>query len=199
MSTLIIVNSKSVFSKNPPRYLESQTLRTSKMSGVTPKAARVFWGGGRQHKRPLEGPHGNASTKLTYPLPEKVVKYLAGFRLSSLSQKSGKREPAKAVRSVEQETPEGGVESFEDIARKVECHIHKRYLANTCEARDAENHPAAIEARATLLEEFGKNSLSGIYLKDPPVRFPFRSAEIWLKEGAVPVAQQTYRIGGERG
>jgi len=116
-----------------------------------------------------------------------------------LSSPCGKRKPPKAVRSVEQETPEGGAERFEDIARKVECHVHKTYRANTCEARDAENQSADIKAGATLLEEFGKTSLSGIYLKDPPVRVPIGSSDIWLKEGAVPVVQHPYRMEGDRG
>jgi len=81
----------------------------------------------------------------------------------------------------------------------VECHVHKKFRAITCNAKDAESHPAAIKARAALLQEFGKTSLSGIYTKDPTARGPFGSAEIWLKEGAVPVDQHPYRIGGERG
>jgi len=74
----------------------------------------------------------------------------------------------------------------------------KKYRANTWEARDAENHPAAIKARAALLEEFGKKSLSGIYLKKPPIRGPFGSANICIKEDAVLVAKHPYRQGGER-
>jgi len=68
--------------------------------------------------------------------------------------------------------------------------------ADPCEAGDAENQPAAIKARVALLEEFGKTSLSGIYLKNTPIRGPFGYAEICLKEVAVPVAQHPYRIGG---
>jgi len=47
-----------VVSKSPLGYLEVQTLRNDKMSGVTPKAARVLWQG-RQDKRALEGPNRN--------------------------------------------------------------------------------------------------------------------------------------------
>jgi len=189
MSTGSFVNSPTVVSQSTLGYLEAQKLRNSDMSVVTP----------RHHKRPMGGPHGNASTKLTYPSPENSVKYLAGFGLSSRSQKEPsprvKRNPAKAVRTVEQETTEGGAESFEDIARKVECHVHQNYRENTCEARDPKSHPAAIKARAALLEEFGKTSVSGIYPKDSTIRAPFGSSEIWPKEGAVLVAQHPYRIG----
>jgi len=70
-------------------------------------------------------------------------------------------------------------ESFKYIAREVECHAHKKYQANTCEATVAENQPEAIEARAALLKEFGKNFLLGIYLKDPASSGLFGSADIW--------------------
>jgi len=52
--------------------------------------------------------------------------------------------PVKEALSVEQKISEGDPESLEDVARKVECHVHK--------------------ARAAILEEFGKTFLSGIYL-----------------------------------
>jgi len=86
MSMWIVVNSPSVVSNITLGHLEYQTLRNSKMSVVTPKAAHSIMGG-LQHKISLGGPHGNSSTKLTYPLPDKLVNYLTGFGLSSQAQK----------------------------------------------------------------------------------------------------------------
>jgi len=127
---------------------------------------------------------------------------LAIFGLSSQPQgkhlPSGKKSPVEEIRSVEQDATEDGADSFEDIARRDECRVHKKYRAKTCEARDGNNHPEPIRARAVLLEEFGKTYVLVIYLNDPPIRGSFGSAEIGLKEGAVPVAQQPYRRGVNR-
>jgi len=71
----------------------------------------------------------------------------------------------KKIRRFNQEVPEKAAESFEDIARMMECHVPKKYRANTRKARNADNHLAARKASANLLDEFSRNSLSGIYLK----------------------------------
>jgi len=69
----------------PQGFLEAQSLRDFEMSVVISKAARIFFDG-RQHTRPLVGPDDNASTKLTYPVPETLVKQLAGFGFSPQPQ-----------------------------------------------------------------------------------------------------------------
>lgn len=128
------------------------------------------------------------------------MKYFAGFGLSLQPPKkpspSGKRQHVKKVHRVEQEAPEKGAERFEKISRNVECHVHKKFQANACEASGAEKHHAVIKARSGLLEEVGKTSLSGIYLNDTPIRGHFGSAEIWHKKVAVQVAKHTYNTGG---
>ena len=40
--------------------------------------------------------------------------------------------------------------------------------------------------------------LTGEYLPNPPVRGPDGEAEIWVREGAVPVGVRAYRMGGQR-
>jgi hypothetical protein len=170
---------------------------------------------GRKHKRPLGGPRGNASKKLTYPMPELLVKYLAsqgreGGEPPSHENERGVHPPSiiskmPSIARCESSTivlateRSDSQENFEEIARKVEGYVHKKHRAGTCEMRDAETHPEALKAKQDILQEFGTTSLSGIYPKDPPVRGPFGAAEIWLKPDAVPVAQHPYRIGGERG
>ena len=159
--------------------------------------------GGRKHKRPLGGPHGSASKKLTYPLPDALVKYLEGGRVCPNPQGKKAKAQAASQRRASIQTianPEEGEArgSFEELAWKVEG-PHKKGRFSACEARDAETHPLAMQAREEVLKEFANTSLSGIYPKDPPVRGPFGAAEIWLKPNAIPVVQHPYRIGGERG
>jgi len=40
--------------------------------------------------------------------------------------------------------------------------------------------------------------MSGVYKSDPPVRGPFGEAEIWIKEGSIPVGKPSFRMGGVR-
>lgn len=62
----------------------------------------------------------------------------------------------------------------------------------------ADTSPLATELKEKLMEEFGKTSLSGEYLPDPPVRGPFGEAEINLRPDAVPVNRPPFHIMGER-
>jgi hypothetical protein len=52
--------------------------------------------------------------------------------------------------------------------------------------------------KEALVAEFGATSLSGIYLRDPPIRGPFGEAEIRLKKDAVPTSIPPYQMTGER-
>ena len=156
---------------------------------------------GRKHRHPLGGSHGSATKCLTYPIPELLVHFLLCKEESYMPQKDNQmidRRRDTRVHHITQEQEEPK-ESFEEMAWKVEGHLHKKHRSGVCEARDAETHPLAVKAKEEILQEFGKTSLSGIYPKDPPVRGPFGAAEIWLKPNAIPVVQHPYRIGGERG
>ena len=66
------------------------------------------------------------------------------------------------------------------------------------EPKDPVVHPLAKQLTEMLIAEFGKTSLSGIYLPDPPIRGPFGEGEIWLKPDAKPVSVPPFRLSGER-
>jgi len=119
---------------------------------VTPKSARVFFSG-KQHKRHLEEPHNNTSTMLTYPSPEKLVKYLAGSGLSTQPQKSlpnGKRKDAKEVFHVEQESQKKKWQVPREYLGRLNV-MYRENRPNTCEASESENRTAASKSRSALL------------------------------------------------
>ena len=133
-------------------------------------------------------------------MPDKLVLYLVGKEGSKFECESPNdtlqpksKEASATIQAINEQKSEEGLDK---IARELEGHMHKKLRASTCEARDAETHPLAVQAKARILQEFSETSMSGVYPRDPPVRGPFGAAEIWLKPDAVPVAQHPYRIGG---
>ena len=66
-------------------------------------------------------------------------------------------------------------------------------------ARDPLEHPLVQAATAKIVQQFQGTVLSGKYLPNPPVRGPHGLAEIWVREGAEPVAKRAYQMMGSRG
>lgn len=73
-ATAAKLSGPTMASKNPKDFFGSLSIAQPKDVRCNPhKLPEYVWGGGRQHKRPLGGPHGKASPKVTYPFPEKLV------------------------------------------------------------------------------------------------------------------------------
>ena len=88
---------------------------------------------------------------------------------------------------------------LEEIARRVGEEEKKvAAVKGGPEGREASGNPLAAQLRQALIEEFGKTSLSGEYLPNPPVRGPDGEAQIWLKPGATPVSMPPYQLTRER-
>ena len=66
-------------------------------------------------------------------------------------------------------------------------------------ARDPLDHALAKVATDKIMDRFKETVMCGKYLPNPPVRGPHGEAEIWVREGATPVALRAYRMQGSRG
>jgi hypothetical protein len=232
-------------------------------------------GEGRRHLRPLGGHFGNASKKLTYPIPPEVVKVASGLanntrivgtvgggkrvriKLTPESPQAAPTEeqtqvPAHALFSqqvfageeaerdragegggrpgtlIRQQEPDSswdppaheehtgkiifpgqGSEGFErakDIrALKAlippentqenpdldpsetpslgQAWVQEQIKESAVWARDPLEHPLVQSATAKIVQQFKGSVLSGVYLRNPPVRGPHGLAEIWVREG----------------
>ena len=67
-----------------------------------------------------------------------------------------------------------------------------------CWAREPSEHVDAIQARERILARFSPTVMSGVYQPNPQIRGPHGEAEIWIKDGAIPVGRRSFRLGGER-
>ena len=97
------------------------------------------------------------------------------------------------------ENPDEEEEVLEEVARRLL--LAKKQVSairSAVEPRDQTENGLSRNLEEALIAEFGKTSLSGKYLSNPPVRGPFGEAEILLRPDAHPVSVPPFQLSGER-
>lgn len=179
-----------------------------------------------RHRARMGGNEGRVRKEEAYHVPEALVLYASG--LLPAGEYAGESEPLMAtsppvtppskedmeammqtvrlmhLRAIpEVSFVDTNLDEEEEVLEEVAHRLliakkHVFAVRSAVEPRAEAGEALARNLKDALIAEFGATSLSGKYLRDPPVRGPYGEAEILLRPDAKPVSVPPYQLSGER-